>query len=176
MIGNTKNRAQTPAATTAQIVTFRVGAESFGLDITSITEVIRPLPITSLPHMPKFVQGVINLRGAIIPVVDLRERFGHADVRNNPRTMRMIITRGAVPGKGPGNLRLLGLVVDSVQDVLQVPSASIGPAPEGATGERAGFISGVARMADGLIILLDIGRILTGEERSLLAEARDVNA
>ncbi len=175
MIGNARNRAQAPAATAAQIVTFRVGTESFGLDITSITEVIRPLSITALPHMPKFVKGVINLRGAVIPVVDLRERFGLADVRNNPRTMRMMITRGALPSKGTGT-SLLGLVVDSVQDVLQVPLASIGPAPAGAMGERSGFISGVARVADALIILVDIGRILSGEERSLLAEARDVNA
>ncbi len=175
MIGNAKTRAQTPAAATAQIVTFRVGAESFGLDIASITEVIRPLPVTSLPHMPRFVKGVISLRGVIIPVVDLRERFALTDVRNGSRTMRMIITRGALPQRGSGALRLLGLIVDSVQEVLDVPAASIGPAPEGATGERAAFISGVARVADRLIILLDMGKILSGQERAVLTEARDVS-
>lgn len=174
MIGTVKHKKEAPAEAIAEIVTFQVGAESFGLDISAITEVIRPLRVTSLPHMPKFVQGVINLRDAIIPVVDLRERFGLAEVRNNPRTMRMIITRGALPGAGTG-ARPLGLVVDSVQDVLQVPARSIGPAPEGAMGERAGFISGVARVADRLIILLDIGRILNREERSVLAEAGNVS-
>jgi purine-binding chemotaxis protein CheW len=176
MIEHTRNTKQAPADTVAQIVTFQVGAESYGFDIQVITEVIRPLPITSLPHMPKFVQGVINLRGIIIPVVDLRERFGLADVRNNPRTMRMIITRGALPEKGAGAVRLLGLVVDSVHDVLQVPSPNIGAVPEGAMGERAGFISGVAKAADRLIILLDISRVLSGQERSVLAEAGNVSA
>ncbi len=174
MIERTRNTKQAPAEAVAQIVTFRVGAESYGLDIAAITEVIRPLPITSLPHMPKFVQGVINLRGAIIPVVDLRERFGLADVRNNPRTMRMIIARGALPGTGPA--RMLGLVVDSVQDVLQVPASNIGPPPEGARGERAAFISAVAKVADRLLILIDIGRVLSGEERKVLAEAGNVGA
>ena len=176
MIGKAKNRTQTPAETTTQIVTFQVGTESFGLDIGAITEVIRPLPITSLPHMPQFIKGVINLRGTIIPVVDLRERFGLADVRNNPRTMRMIITRGAFAGKGTGSVGLLGLVVDSVQEVLDIPSSSIGPAPEGAMSARAVFIAGVARVADRLIILLDIGRVLSGEERTVLAEADNVSA
>ena len=126
--------------------------------------------------MPQFVKGVINLRGTVIPVVDLRERFGLTDVRNNPRTMRMIITRGAFPGKGTGAVRLLGLVVDSVQDVLEIPSSSIGPAPEGAMSERAVFIAGVAKIAERLIILLDIGRVLSGEERTVLAEAGNVSA
>ncbi len=176
MIGNAKNRTQKPAETTTQFVTFQVGAESFGLDIGAITEVIRPLPVTSLPHMPKFIKGVIDLRGTIIPVVDLRERFGLTDVRNNLRTMRMIITRGALTGRGTGAVRLLGLVVDSVQDVLDIPSSGIGPAPEGAMSERAAFIAGMARVADRLIILLDIGRVLSGEERSVLAEAGNVSA
>jgi purine-binding chemotaxis protein CheW len=176
MIRNSKNRAQAPAEATEQIVTFQVGAESFGLDIRAITEVIRPLPLTPFPHMPQFVKGVINLRGTIIPVVDLRERFGLADVKNNPRTMRMIITRGALPGRAAGAVRLLGLVVDSVQEVLDIPFSSIGPAPEDAMSARAEFIAGVAKVADRLIILLDIGRVLSGEERTVLAEAGNVSA
>ncbi len=175
MIGMTNNRAQAPVESTVELVVFHVGVEAFGLDIATVTEVIRPLPITALPHMPRFVQGVINLRGTIIPVVDLRERFGLADARSNSRTVRMIITRGALPGSGASVVRLLGLVVDSVRDVLRVPLSSIGPAPEGATTEQARFISGVARVADRLIILVDIGKILSGEERTALAEAGNVN-
>ena len=83
---------------TVQMVTFQVGAEEYGLDITAITEVIRPLKITALPRMPEFVEGVVNLRGAIIPIVDLRKRFGLPAGTESRRTTRMLITRGAIYG------------------------------------------------------------------------------
>jgi purine-binding chemotaxis protein CheW len=125
--------------------------------------------------MPRFIEGVVNLRGVIIPVVDLRRRFGLENIQNDPRKMRMIITRGATQA-GPGAERdLLGLVVDAVREVLHVPVREIGQAPEAARGGQAGFIAGVAKVADRLIIILDIGRILSGEERTALAEAGDVH-
>lgn len=153
---------------TMQIVTFQVGSEEYGLDIRSITEVVRPLKITLLPRMPEFVEGVVNLRGVIIPIVDLRKRFALAKSIDNRRTMRMMITKGVVHG-APGEL--LGLVVDSVNEVLQVPKKEIGPAPEAATGEHAGFITGMGKVGDRLIILIDITRILSQQERSALTEA-----
>jgi purine-binding chemotaxis protein CheW len=163
------------AAATAQIVTFQVGQEEFGLDIGVITEALRPLKITPLPHMPRFIEGVINLRGAIIPVVDLRKRFGLTNIQNDPRKMRMIIARGALHG-GSGNAQdLLGLVVDTVREVLHVPVRDIGPAPEAATSGQAGFIAGVAKVTDRLVIILNIGRVLSGEEQAALAEAGDVH-
>jgi purine-binding chemotaxis protein CheW len=118
---------------------------------------------------------VINLRGMIIPVVDLRKRFGLTEIQNNPRKMRMIITRGALHGAARGSQGLLGLVVDAVREVLHVPVRQIEAAPEAATGEQAPFIAGVAKVTDRLIILLDITRILSGEERAALAEASDVH-
>jgi purine-binding chemotaxis protein CheW len=157
-----------------QIVTFQVGTEEFGLDIGVITEAIRPLRVTPLPHMPQFIEGVINLRGMIIPVVDLRRRFGLADIQNNPRKVRMIITRGALQVAGGGPQHLLGLVVDAVGEVLHVLPSQIVPAPEVATGDRAGFIAGVTKLADRLVILLDIAMILSGDERAALAEAGNV--
>ncbi len=158
---------------TVQLVTFHVGAEEYGLDIGCITEAIRPLRVTPLPHMPEFIEGVINLRGAIIPVVDLRKRFVLAQVRNDPRKLRMLITRGAVATPQRGR-DLLGLVVDSVQEVLHVPKKDIDPAPQAATGEAAGFIAGMGKVGDRLIILLDITKILSQQERSALAEAGNV--
>jgi purine-binding chemotaxis protein CheW len=161
---------------TAQIVTFQVGQEEFGLDIGVITEALRPLKITPLPHMPRFIEGVINLRGTIIPVVDLRKRFGLTNIQNDPRKIRMIITRGALLG-GNGNAQdLLGLVVDTVREVLHIPVRDIGAAPEAATSGQADFIAGVAKVADRLVIILDIGRVLSGEERAALAEAGDVHS
>ena len=175
MLRNKKETKAAVAEATAQIVTFVVGREEFGLDIGVITEALRPLKITPLPHMPRFIEGVVNLRGVIIPVVDLRRRFGLENIQNDPRKMRMIITRGAMHG-GPGAEKdLLGLVVDAVREVLHVPVREIGPAPEAARSGQAGFIAGVAKVADRLIIILDIGRILSGEERTALAEAGDVH-
>jgi len=156
---------------TIQLVTFQVGSAEYGLDINSITEVIRPLKITPLPRMPEFIEGVVNLRGSIIPIVDLRKRFALAEIRNDQRKMRMLITKGAVPTPARGGKGLLGLVVDGVQEVLHVPRKDIDAAPEAARGEQAVFITGVAKVAERLIILLDIGKILSQQERSELAEA-----
>lgn len=174
MLRDTNSKKTAAAEEIAQIVTFHVGQEEYGLDIGAITEAIRPLPITPLPRMPQFIEGVINLRGIIIPVVDLRKRFGLAEVRNNPRKMRMIIIRGALHGID-GPQRLLALVVDSVREVLHIPLRQIEPAPAAATGAQAGFIGGVAKAMDRLIILVDITRILSGEERTALAEAGNVH-
>jgi len=176
MLRSKKEMKTAVAEATAQIVTFQVGQEEFGLDIEVITEALRPLKITPLPHMPRFIEGVINLRGAIIPVVDLRKRFGLANIQNDPRKMRMIITRGALHGGSFAEQDLLGLVVDAVREVLHVPVREIGPAPEAARSGQAEFIAGVAKVADRLVILLDIGRVLSGEERTALVEAGDVHS
>ena len=176
MLRTSRDKRTSVAEAIAQIVTFQVGPEEYGLDIGAITEALRPLKITTLPHMPRFIEGVINLRGMIIPVVDLRKRFGLTDIRNNPRKMRMIIIRGALEGAGGGPEDLLGLVVDGVREVLHVPEREIGPAPEAATGAQAGFIAGMAKVQDRLVILIDVTRVLSGEERAALAEAGDVHA
>lgn len=159
---------------TVQLVTFQVGVEEYGLDINSITEVVRPQKITTLPRMPQFIEGVINLRGAIIPIVDLRKRFGLTEVRDNLRKMRMMITKGAIPASPGSRQELLGLVVDVVQEVIHVPKKDIEPAPEAATGAQADFITGMGKVGERLIILLDIARILSQQERSALAEAEHV--
>lgn len=156
---------------TMQVVTFQVCGDECGLAISSITEVVRPLKITPLPRMPKFVEGVINLRGVIIPIVDLRKRFALAKISDDHRSMRMIITKGAVPGASGAGKELLGLVVDSVNEVLQVPEKDIAPPPPAAIGEHADFITGMGKVGDRIIILLDIARILSQQERRALVEA-----
>ena len=155
-----------------QLVTFKVGGEEYGVDIHLITEAVRPLTITPLPRMPEFIEGVVNLRGVLIPIVDLRKRFALSRIVDNPRKMRMLITRGAIPGaSGATPDALLGLVVDGVQEVLRVPENDIEPAPEAAKGQYAGFITGMGKVGDRLIILIDITKILSQQERSALAEA-----
>lgn len=155
-----------------QLVTFKVGGEEYGVDIRLITEAVRPLKITPLPRMPEFIEGVVNLRGVIIPIVDLRKRFALSQIVDNPRKMRMLITKGAIPGaSGATPEALLGLVVDGVQEVIHVPGNDIEPAPEVAKGQYAGFITGMGKVGDRLIILIDITKILNQQERSALAEA-----
>ncbi len=154
-----------------QLVTFEVGPAEYGLHINAITEVIRPLKITPLPRMPEFIEGVINLRGVIIPIVDLRKRFGIADIRNDQRKVRMLITKGAIHSDVRGGTGLLGLVVDEVREVLFVPRKDIDAAPEAARGKRADFITGMGKVGERLIILLNISKILSQQERSELAEA-----
>ena len=157
---------------TVQLVSFTVGSEEYGVDIRLITEAVRPLKITPLPRMPEFIEGVVNLRGVIIPIVDLRKRFALSQIVDNPRKMRMLITKGAIPGaSGETPEALLGLVVDGVQEVLHVPGNDIEPAPEAAKGQYAGFITGMGKVGDRLIILIDITKILSQQERSALAEA-----
>jgi purine-binding chemotaxis protein CheW len=155
-----------------QLVTFRVGDEEYGVDIQCITEVVRPLKITPLPQMPEFVEGVVNLRGTIIPIVDLRKRFALSRVVDDARKMRVLITKGAIPGaSGATTEALLGLVVDGVQEVLYVPGKDIERTPEAARGQHAGFITGMGKVGDRLIIIIDITKILSQLERSALAEA-----
>ncbi len=154
-----------------QFVTFQVGDEEFGVDIRCITEVIRPLKIKPLPQMPEFIEGVVNLRGMIIPIVDLRKRFALTRIVDNPKKMRMLITKGAIPGTSRAGRELLGMVVDSVQEVLHINRKDIEPAPEAARGQHAGFITGMGKVSDRLIILIDSSMILSQQERSALAEA-----
>jgi len=169
MVKDRKHNRTAAVEATLQLVTFQVGPEEYGLDISVITEVIRPPEITSLPHMPRFVRGVINLRGTIIPIVDLRTRFGLQTISDNARKMRVLIIRGAPQG-------LLGLVVDGVREVLRVPAAAVDPAPDAAKSAGADFIAGVAKTAGRLVILLDADKILSREERASLKEAGNVRA
>ncbi len=167
-----KKAKQTVAADeTIQFVSFQVGTEMYGVEINSITEIVRPHRITPLPRMPEFIEGVINLRGTIIPIIDLRKRFALAMVHDDPRKMRMMIMRGAVRGTTGTGRELLGLVVDSVNEVLHVAKKDIEPPPGVATGASADFITGMGKMADRLIIILDITRILSQQESAVLAEA-----
>jgi len=174
MIGAAKEKKTATTEETIQLVTFHVGPEEYGLDINALTEVVRPLKVTTLPGMPQFIEGVINLRGLIIPIVDMRKRFCLRELRDDPKKTRMIITRGAGHGPAGKTGELLGLVVDSVSEVLHVPLRSIDRAPEAATGQTADYIAGLGKVGGRLIIILDRARLLSRQERVALAEAGNV--
>ncbi|HET6763286.1 MAG TPA: chemotaxis protein CheW [Longimicrobiaceae bacterium] len=145
-----------------QLVTFRVGGEEFGLDVFAVHEILRFSPVTPVPKAPQFVEGVLDVRGALVPVVDLRKRFEVAEVATNDDT-RIVL----VEFQG----ERLGLVVDAVTEVLRVPETAVLPPPKYVAGLAAEFIRGIVRMEGRLIVLVDMDRILGSAERIALQAA-----
>ncbi|OLN24801.1 Positive regulator of CheA protein activity (CheW) [Desulfovibrio sp. DV] len=142
-----------------QLVTFSIGEEEFGVDILSVQEIIRMMDITKVPRAPDFVEGVINLRGKVIPIIDLRRRFGLA-TRDHDKHTRIIVIEI--------NNMIVGFVVDSVSEVLRIPASTVEPPPPVVSGLESEYISGVGKLEDRLLILLDLNKLLSGEERDML--------
>lgn len=142
-----------------QLVTFRLGSEEFSMDILKVQEIIRHMDLTRVPRTPDFVDGVINLRGRVIPVIDLRKRFGMAADERTSET-RIIVA--------DVNNSIVGLKVDAVSEVLRLPSDTVEPPPLLVKGTESDYIKGVGKLEGRLIILLDIGKILSKTERDAL--------
>ena len=136
-----------------QVVVCKLGDENYGLDIGSVYEIIRFQQCTAVPASPAFVDGVINLRGLIIPVVDMASRFGMTRTETTKST-RIIVA-------GTAGMRV-GLIVDAVTEVLMVAEDAVEPTPEVAAGYDSGYIRGIAKLAGELVILLDL-RALFGD-------------
>jgi purine-binding chemotaxis protein CheW len=143
-----------------QLISFTVGEEEYGLELLRVKEVIRMRQITWLPKAPHCVKGIINLRGEVIPIIDLRDRFGLPSIEET-ETTRVIVVE--VEG------RSVGAVVDSASQVVRVPANQFEPAPP-VMGKAAGeLITGVGKMEGKLIIMLDVGKILSTDELSQIA-------
>ncbi len=139
-----------------QLACFRIGAELYALDIMRIKEIIRPQKLTPVPKAPPFIEGVINLRGAVIPVADLRKRFDQpvgAETRKN----RIVIC--SLVGK------IIGLLVDEVTEVKRYGRKEIAPAPQFIKGPEADYFLGVARRDEELIMLIDLEKVLSTDEK-----------
>ena len=149
----------------AQYLTFTLGAEMFAVGILHIKEIIEYGTPTTVPMMPGFIRGVINLRGAVVPVVDLASRFGGAPSDVTRRTCIVIVELAAEDGE----TRVLGVVVDAVSAVLEIAAADIEPAPSFGTRIRTDFIAGMAKVNGRFVILLDVDRVLSMEEMAVLA-------
>jgi purine-binding chemotaxis protein CheW len=144
------------------IVGFRVGAETFGVPITCVHEIVRVPEITNVPDSPEFVEGVINLRGKIISVVDLRKRFGEVQTKADKKN-RVIV----VDSEG----KLVGLIVDSASEVMRIPNSEIEPPPRILSDDDSGYVTGVGKLKDRLIILVDLQKVL---QRGDLRKASEV--
>ncbi|SHL01372.1 chemotaxis protein CheW [Rhodothermus profundi] len=147
---------QTSRTQLLQLVSFLIENEEFGVDILNVQEIIRPVDITRVPNAPAFVEGVINLRGRIVPVVDLRKRFNLPQRERDKNSRIIVVELGD---------KIVGFMVDAVREVLRVDPSVIEPPPELAIGIDAHYITGVAKLEDRLLILLDLERILSEEEK-----------
>lgn len=154
-----------------QYLTFALGSEMFASDIRGIKEIIEYAGLTTVPMMPAFIRGVINLRGAVVPVVDLSVRFGRAPTALTRRTCIVIMEAGRDEARHD-----IGVVVDAVSEVLEIPASRIEPPPIFGTRIRAEFISGMALLEAGFAIVLDVERVLSVEEMAGLAELAQSSA
>lgn len=145
----------------SKYLTFTLGQEEYGLEILKVREIIGYMDITSVPQTPEYVKGVINLRGQVIPVINLRTKFGMdvTEVTDETCIIVVEINQG-------GSKFCTGIVVDRVQEVLDIPAEKIDPAPDFGTSVDTKFILGIGKSDDSVNILLDIDEVLDGSELS----------
>jgi purine-binding chemotaxis protein CheW len=137
-----------------QYLTFALCGEDFGIDILQVQEIKCLSRITPIPNAPRHVKGVLNLRGTVVPVVDLRAKFGLGEIEYNRFTVIIVVNVGR---------RVMGLVVDAVSDVLNLGASEVQPPPELGGALDLSFVTGMARAGDRLVTLLDIDRLLSQE-------------
>jgi purine-binding chemotaxis protein CheW len=156
----------TESAKTDKHLTFMLASETYGLEILRVAEIVGLMPVTRVPRLPRFVAGVINLRGRVIPVVDLRLAFGLPTAELGERTCIVIaqIVREGV-------MQTVGLIVDEVSEVLDMPVDAIEATPDFGTSVDTSFVKGVGRVADRVILLLDIDRALSGSQYAAVEQA-----
>ena len=145
-----------------QLVSFKLGGETFGIEITKIREIILIGEITHIPETPAYVKGLINLRNTVIPVIDLRTRFSLAENELTADSRIMVLNVGQ---------RTIGIIVDSVNEVLRVTREQISPAPSTVTSSGNEYMTGLVRLKEDLLILLDVDRLFGDEQTPPLAEA-----
>ncbi len=153
-----------------KFLTFTLGDEEYGVEILKVREIIGLMDITPVPHTPEFIKGVINLRGKVIPVVDLRLKFGLAPKEYDEKTCIIVVEINT--SSGP---MLMGIVVDSVSEVLNIPTSDIESTPQFGTQVDTRFILGMAKAKDRVKILLDIDKVLTQEEIGVVNQAAEQN-
>lgn len=148
-------------AQTHKYLTFKLSDESYGLDILRVQEIIGMMPVTRVPRTPAFVRGVINLRGRVIPVVDLRLKFEAPSAVDTELTCIVVVQLA-------GQATVMGVVVDEVSEVLDLAVDQIEETPDFGAGVEAEFVRGIGKVEGHVIMLLDIARVLSGEELSVV--------
>jgi purine-binding chemotaxis protein CheW len=157
---STKGRA---LAEGGKYLTFSLAGEEYGLEILKVREIIGIVDITSMPQMPGYVKGVMNLRGKVIPVIDLRLKFGLDPAEYTEQTCIVVVDVGS----------LVGVIVDNVQEVLDIDKAQIDPPPPLGAAVGTSFIVGMGRIKDDVKILLDIENVLSSDELAAVVEGAE---
>ncbi len=142
-----------------KFLTFQLADEEYGVEILKVREINGVMDITAVPQMPLYMKGVINLRGKVIPVVDLRLKFGLPEIERTEQTCIIVVDVG----------REIGIIVDTVSEVLDIVGENIEPAPEMGGAVKTDFILGMGKVGDAVKILLDIDKVLTCEELDLIS-------
>lgn len=154
---------------TRQVLTFQLAGETFAIGIEAIREILEYIPVTEVPLMPAFIRGVMNLRGTVVPVIDLSLRFGRSATSIKRRTCSVIIEV-----EFEGQCQTIAVLVDAVHEVLDIPLTEIEPPPQFGSKIRADFIQGMARVNQHFVILLQVDKVLSVEEMALLAGLDDL--
>jgi purine-binding chemotaxis protein CheW len=152
---------------TKQYLTFRIGNENYGLELSQTREIIEYSGITEVPLMPNFLRGVINLRGEVVPVIDLAVRLGRKPIEVQKRTCIIVVEL-----QSNEQNHVLGLLADSVSEVIEMSDESIEDAPSFGANIRADFIQGIAKRDDQFVVLLDANNALSIRELAHLVEAQ----
>ncbi len=152
-----------------QYLTFTIGDEVFALEISKVREVLDYTTITKVPRMPDFLRGVINLRGNVVPVVDMRLKLGMGAVDRTVDTCIVIVELDI-----DGDMTQMGALADSVKEVIDLDTANIAPPPKLGTRLKTEFIKGMGRQDDKFLIILDIDRIFSSEELTLVRESSEM--
>ena len=151
--------------TLLQLVTFTMGTEDYAVDILKVQEINRMTEIAKVPNAPDYVEGVINLRGRVIPVISLRKRFGFEERGSDEQARIMIMDIQGIT---------IGVIVDAVSEVLRIPSNTVEPTPHVATSLGTEFIKGIAKLEDRLIILIDMDRLIEKTDGAAMLQAAQV--
>lgn len=154
-----------------QYLTFYLTGEMFAINILHIREILEYSSVTTVPMMPDYVRGVINLRGAVVPIVDLSARFGNDKCQVTKRTCIVIIEVTSEETE----VQEIGVVVDSVSEVLEIPDTDIEPAPDFGAKIRADFIAGMGKVEERFVIIIDVNRVLSVDELSQLSQIKNEN-
>jgi purine-binding chemotaxis protein CheW len=138
-----------------QLVTFNLANEEFGVDITRVQEINRMMDITKIPNAPEFIEGVVNLRGKIVPVVDLRKKLGFPEKEHDKSTRIMVVEVNGM---------VLGFIVDSVSEVLRIPESTIEPPPSLVGGVESDYLNGVGKLDDRLLLLINLEKVIKSDQ------------
>ena len=155
---------ETTSTQTAKYLTVLTGGEGYGLPVLKVREIMKVMEITAIPQVPAYVRGVINLRGKVIPVIDLRLKFGMPACDATDQTCIIVVEASASDRQA-----MMGLLVDGVSEVLNIQASEIEQPPAFGEGVRTDYMQGVAKVKGTVKILLDIDRVLTGHEFDMLA-------